>query len=77
MSDPCPIHTSDEALNWCITEGVKIDTYGGKVVRVTHRETGESAVRCIGKEGFSMAGDFMMACRDVWAKVEEIRMVTP
>jgi hypothetical protein len=74
-TDTCPIHTSDDALNWCITEGVKVNTYGGKVVRVTHRATGETAVRCIGKNGNSMAGDFMMCCRDVWAKVEAFRRV--
>jgi hypothetical protein len=74
-TDTCPIHTSDDALNWCITEGVKVNTYGGKVVRVTHRATGETAVRCIGKNGNSMAGDFMMCCRDVWAKVEAFKRV--
>lgn len=72
MSDPCPIHQADEALAWCITEGVTINTYGS-VIRVTHRRTRKSVVWMAreGADGFSLPGHFMMACRSLWAQVNK------
>jgi hypothetical protein len=71
FADPCPIHTADEAVTWLMLNGCRLDTYG-KVIRVTHRASRKSVVRCNvvqGASGFSLPGHLMMARRDLWAQL--------
>jgi hypothetical protein len=72
-TDTCPIHSTPQALTWCIREGVTMNTYG-HVVRVIHRASRRTHVQvlCAGKDEGAV---FVECVRALWLKVEQFKRV--